>query len=425
MSNQKFETLCVRAGYQPQKGQTLVTPIAASTTYKYDKADDVAALFDLAEVGHMYSRISNPTVDALEQKVAALEGGTGALAVASGQSATTLAILTICQAGEHFVALSNLYGGTYTLFVATLSKLGIEVSFVPPNATKEQLEAAIKPNTKLVFAETIGNPSLDILDIEQIATIAHDNGLPLFVDNTIASPYLCRPFEHGADIIVHSATKYLDGHATSVAGVIVDGGKFDWTSGKFPSLSEPDPSYHGIRYTETFGDTAFITKTRVGLLRDLGTALSPFNAFLVNLGTETLALRMERTSQNALTIAHFLENHHAVSWVVYPGLANSPEKARADKYLPKGASGIISFGVKGGAAAGKAFIDNMALVSLVVHLGDLRSHALHPASTTHRQLTESEQLSAGVKPDGIRLSVGIENVDDIIADLDRALSIYK
>lgn len=421
MSTQKFETLCVRAGYQPEKGQPLVTPIAASTTYKYDKADDVAALFDLEEFGHMYTRISNPTVEVLEQKVAALEGGAAALAVASGQSATTLAILTICNAGEHFIALSNLYGGTYTLFVATLSKLGIAVSFVPPNATREQIEAAIQPNTKLVFAETIGNPSLDVLDTERISTIAHDNGLPLFVDNTIATPYLCRPIEYGADIIVHSATKYLDGHATSVGGIIVDSGKFDWTNGKFPSLSEPDPSYHGTCYTETFGEIAFIIKTRVGYLRDLGTALSPFNAFLINLGTETLALRMARTSQNAQKIAEFLEGHPEVAWVTYPGLVSSPERTRAQKYLPKGASGIISFGVKGGAQQGKSFIDNIELVSLVVHLGDLRTHALHPASTTHRQLTESEQLAAGVKPDGIRLSVGIEDVDDIIADLDRAL----
>lgn len=417
-----LESLCIHAGYQPKNGEPRILPIVQSTTYKYDEADEVGKLFDLEAEGHMYSRISNPTVEALENKMAALEGGASALATSSGQAATLLAILTICQAGEHFISLSNLYGGTHTLFTSTLKKFGISVSFVSPRASAKEIKAAVLPETRAIFGETIGNPGLDVMDISFIAQVAHDNGLPLIVDNTFPTPYLCRPFEFGADIITHSATKYLDGHATSVGGLIVDSGKFPWDNGRFPHLTEEDPSYHGISYTKQFGKLAYITKARVAFLRDMGTTMSPFNAFLTNLGTETLAVRMDRHCHNAQTIAEFLENHPRVAWVSYPGLTSSPNYELAQKYLPQGAGGVISFGVKGGAQAGKAFINSVKLASLVVHLGDLRTHVLHPASMTHRQLTEQQQLAAGVKPDGIRLSVGIEGIDDLIADLDQALN---
>ncbi len=417
------ETLCVQAGYQPQKGEPRILPIVQSTTYKYDEADDVAKLFDLEAEGHMYSRISNPTVAALEEKITALEGGLASLATSSGQSATLLAVLTICNAGEHILALSNLYGGTYTLFTSTLKKMGIEVSFINHNATPEEIRRGIKENTKLIFGETIGNPGVDVLDIELVAKAAHENMIPLVVDNTFATPYLCRPIDFGADIVTHSTTKYLDGHATSVGGIIVDSGRFNWEkSGKFPHLTEPDPSYHGLSYTKKFQEAAYITKARVAFLRDMGNTMSPFNAFLTNLGVETLAVRMERHSDNALKAAKYLADHHKVSWVNYPLLEGSPTYALAKKYLPKGGSGIISFGVKGGAEEGKAFINSLKLASLVVHVGDLRTHVLHPASMTHRQLSEEEQIKAGISPEMIRLSVGIEQVDDIIDDLEQAFS---
>lgn len=416
------ETLCIHAGYAPKNGEPRILPIFQSTTYKYDDADEVGKLFDLEAEGHMYSRISNPTVDALEKKVAAMEGGVGALGTSSGQSANLLAILTICNAGEHLVAMSNLYGGTFTMFTSTLKKMGIEVSFVDYKADEEEILAKIKPNTKLIFGETIGNPGVDVLDIEKLAKLAHDNNIPLVVDNTFATPYLCRPFEYGADIVTHSATKYLDGHATSVGGVIVDSGKFDWeASGKFPHLTDADPSYHGLSYTKQFKEAAFITKARVAFLRDMGNTMSPFNAFLTNLGIETLAVRMQRHSENALAIAKFLEDHPNVSWVNYPLLESSESYDLAKKYLSNGASGIIAFGVKGGVEAGKSFINNVKLASLVVHVGDLRTHVLHPASMTHRQLSQEQQIQAGVKPDMIRFSVGIEKLEDILADLDQAL----
>lgn len=416
------ETLCVQAGYEPKNGEPRILPIVQSTTYKYDDADEVGKLFDLEAEGHMYSRISNPTVAALENKIAALEGGVGALATSSGQSATLIAILTICNVNEHVLAMSNLYGGTFTLFTSTLKKMGIEVTFVDHKASAEKIQSEIRPNTKLIFAETIGNPGVDVLDIEKVSGVAHSNNIPLVVDNTFATPYLCRPFEFGADIVTHSTTKYLDGHATSVGGVIVDSGKFDWEkSGKFPHLTEADPSYHGLSYTKQFGETAYIVKARVAFLRDMGNTMSPFNAFLTNLGAETLALRMERHSENALKVAEFLENHPNVAWINYPLLKSSESYELSKKYLPKGGSGIIAFGVKGGAVNGKKFINSLNLASLVVHVGDIRTHVLHPASMTHRQLSEEDQIKAGIKPDMIRLSVGIENVEDIINDLDNAL----
>ncbi len=416
------DTICIQGGYEPKNGEPRILPIFQSTTYKYDEADEVAKLFDLEAAGHMYSRISNPTVEALEKKIAEMEGGVGAMATSSGQAANLIAILTICNAGEHVLAMSNLYGGTFTLFTSTLKKMGIEVTFVDHRADGREISSKIQANTKLIFGETIGNPGVDVLDIQRIAEIAHENSIPLVIDNTFATPYLCRPFEFGADIVTHSTTKYIDGHATSVGGIIVDSGKFDWkSSGKFPHLTEADPSYHGLSYTEKFGAAAYITKARVAFLRDMGSTMSPFNAFLTNLGVETLALRMERHSSNALAAARFLESHPNVSWVNYPLLESSQSFDLARKYLSGGASGIIAFGVKGGVESGKKFIDSLELASLVVHVGDIRTHVLHPASMTHRQLSQEQQIKAGIKPDMIRLSVGIENIDDILADLDQAL----
>lgn len=416
-----IETQCVQAGYEPNSGDTRIAPIAQSTTYYYEQAGDVAQLFDLEKEGHMYSRISNPSVEVLEKKIAILEGGVGALGVSSGQSASLLAVLTITDAGDHIIAMNNLYGGTFTLLSATLKRLGIESTFLSPDASEEEISRTVRDNTKLIFGETIGNPLVDVLDIERIATIAHQHDLPLIVDNTLATPILCRPIEWGADIVVHSATKYLDGHATSLGGLIVDSGKFDWTkSSRHPQLVEPDPTYHGLSYSETFGSAAFIVRARAAFLRDFGTTLSPFNAFLINLGTETLHLRMERHSSNALKMAQYLEKHPNVEWVAYPGLENSPTKPLADKYL-SGGSGIIAFGVKGGAKEAVEFIDKLKLASMVVHLGDLRTHVLHPSSMTHRQLSQEQQLASGITPNLIRLSVGIENVSDIIADIQQAL----
>ena len=380
-----------------------------------------ADLFDLEKEGHMYSRISNPTTAAFEKKMAELEGGVGAVATSSGQSATLLSILTICRSGQRILSVANLYGGTHTLFTSTLKNMGIEVDFIDIHATQEEIEARITKDTRLVFGETIGNPTLDILDIERFAAAAHQKKIPLIVDSTFATPYLCRPFEFGADIIIHSTTKYLDGHATSVGGVVIDSGNFDWTNGHFPELTEPDTSYHGICYTQKFGKTAYITKTRTAYLRDIGNVMSPFNAFLTNLGTETLALRMERHSENALKVARYLANHEKIAWIKYPLLETDENYELAKKYLPRGASGIVSFGVKGGLQSSKNFIDQLQLASIVVHVGDVRSHVLHPASMTHRQLSDIEQERAGIKPDMIRFSVGIEHVDDIINDIRQAL----
>ncbi|OON92997.1 MAG: O-acetylhomoserine aminocarboxypropyltransferase [Candidatus Epulonipiscioides saccharophilum] len=415
-------TKCIQSGYKPKNGEPRVAPLIQSTTYKYDDADMVAGLFDLKVAGHMYSRISNPTCGYLEEKITDMEGGVGAIALSSGQSASLFAVLNLASDGDHILCMSNLYGGTFNLFNTTLRKLGISFDFVNPNLSIEKMESYIKENTKAVFGETIGNPSLDVLDFEKVSTLAHRNGLPLIIDNTFATPHLCRPFEHGADIIIHSSTKYIDGHATCVGGLLVDSGKFDYTSGRFPEFTTADPSYHGLIYTEAFGNQAFIVKARVTLLRDLGAVMSPFNAYLTNLGAETLAVRMDRHCENALTIAKYLEKHPKIAWVNYPGLETSPSYKFTKKYLPKGASGIITFGVKGGVEAGKTVINSVKLATLVVHVGDLRTHLLHPASMTHRQLSAEDQIKAGVSADLIRLSVGIENVDDIIEDLNNALT---
>ncbi len=422
-SSGKIDTRCVQAGYLPQNGESRITPIIQSTTYQYGSADEVADLFDLKAEGHMYSRISNPTVAVLESKINALEGGVGAVATSSGQAAVTLAVLSLCSSGDNFIALSNLYGGTINLFSHTLKKIGIEVRFVDINAPLSSILSKIDDRTKLVYGETIGNPGVEVLDIEQAATLAHEHDLPLMIDSTFATPVLCRPFEFGADIVMHSATKYLDGHATCVGGLLVDSGNFDWEkSGRFPEFVQPDPSYHGLSYTQSFGNQAFITRARTNYVRDIGFLMSPMNAFLINLGMETLHLRMQRHSQNALYLARFLEEHPAVDWVAYPGLPSSPTYGLTPKYLPDGQGGILSFGLKGGLAAGKKFIDSLKLISLVVHVADVRSHVLHPASMTHRQLSDEQKKAAGIRPEQIRFSVGIEDVQDIKQDLEQALA---
>ncbi len=417
----KLETLAIQAGYSPKSTEPRIVPIVQSTTYKYDSAEHVAKLFDLDLPDHMYTRISNPTTSAFEAKIAAMEGGVGALATSAGQAASTLSILNICRSGQHIVAASTLYGGTYSLFANTLPKMGIEVSFVDPEASLADLKRHFRPETRAIFAETIGNPGLNVLDFDKFAALAREMEVPLIIDNTFGTPYLCRPFELGAHIVIHSTTKYIDGHATSVGGVIVDGGNFDWNTGKYPEMTEPDPSYHGLRYVEKFGNLAYIIKARVQLMRDLGTTPAPMNSFLNNLGLETVALRMERHSANALELAHYLEKHPLVSWVKYPGLSSHPSYPRTQKYLPKGASGVMTFGIKGGKEAGIKFMESTKLIALVVHVGDARSCVLHPASTTHRQLTPEQQVASGVTPDLIRLSVGIEHIDDIIADVEQAL----
>lgn len=420
MESWKVETKCIQDGYRPGNGEPRVVPITQSTTFKYDSTEHVAKLFDLEAPGHFYTRLSNPTVEALENKVASLEGGVGALCTASGQSASMNAILNICESGDHIVSSNSIYGGTFNLFAITLKKMGIEVSFVDPEASEEEIGSAFRPNTKALFGETIANPKLNVLDIEKMADIAHKNGVPLIVDNTFATPYLCNPFEFGADIIIHSTTKYIDGHATSVGGIIVDSGNFDWDNGKFPGLVEPDPSYHGLSYTENFKKAAYIVKARVQYIRDIGNCMSPMNAFLTNLGLETLHLRMERHCSNALKVAEYLESSDEVLSVTYPGLKSSPYKELADKYLPKGTSGVISFRIKGGKERAIEFMDKLKLANIVVHVADIRTAVLHPASSTHRQLTDEQLSEAGIDPDMIRLSVGIENVEDIIADIEQA-----
>jgi len=419
--NWRIETQAIQGGYEPKATEPRIVPIVQSTTYKYDKADHVAALFDLDCADHMYTRISNPTTAAFEGKIALMEGGVGALATSSGQAATALAILNICRSGQHIVTASTLYGGTYSLFANTFPKLGVEVTFVDPEASAEELAKAFRPTTRALFAETIGNPGLNVLDFAKFSAVAKAQGVPLIIDSTFATPYLCRPLEHGANIVVHSATKYIDGHATSVGGVIVDGGNFDWTSGKFPELTEPDVSYHGLRYVEKFGPLAYIIKARVQYMRDLGATPGPMNSFLFNHGLTTLPLRMQRHSDNALAMAQYLEKHPLVSWVNYPGLPSHKSHSLGQKYLPKGCSGVLTFGIKGGAPAGKKFMEACQVIALVVHVGDARSCVLHPATTTHRQLSEEQQISSGVAPDLIRLSVGIEHIDDLIADVEQAL----
>ena len=417
----KIETQCLHAGYQAENGQPQALPIYQSTTYRYASTEHVGQLFDLTVPGHMYTRISNPTVEAVENKIAALEGGVGALCTSSGQAASLLALLNILEAGDHFVSTSTIYGGTVNLFAVTMKKMGIEVTFVNADDDEEKIAQAFRTNTKAVFGETIANPAIAVLDIEKMARIAHQFGVPLIVDNTFATPILCRPFEFGADIVTHSTTKYMDGHAVQVGGVIVDSGNFDWENGKYPGLTQPDESYHGVTYTKDFGKAAYITKARVQLMRDLGTCQSAQGAFLINLGLETLHLRMERHSQNADAVAHFLAGHEKVESVNYPTLPGNPYKALAEKYLPKGCSGVIAFSIKGGREAAVRFIDSLKLASLVVHVADVRTSVLHPASSTHRQLTDQQLIDGGITPGLIRLSVGIENVEDIIEDVRQAL----
>ena len=417
----RIETQAIQEGFTPKDGGPRIVPIFQSTTFKFSSADHVAKLFDLEVGGHFYTRLSNPTAEAFELKIAAMEGGVAAMATSSGQAATSIAIMNICRAGEHVVAASTLYGGTYSLFANTFPKMGIEVTFVDPEADEATIEAAFRPETRALFGETIGNPGLNVLDFDKFSKISRKMQVPLIIDNTFPTPYLCRPFDHGADIVIHSATKYIDGHATSVGGVIIDSGNFDWGNGRYPELTEPDSSYHGLKYFETFGKLAYIVKARVQLMRDLGSCPAPMNAFLFNLGLETLPLRMQRHSENALAMAKYLEKHPAVSWVTYPGLESHKSHARAQKYLPKGASGVLTFGIKGGAEAGKKFMESCEVIALVVHVGDARSCVLHPASTTHRQLSPEQQIASGVSPDLIRLSVGIEHIDDLIEDVNQAL----
>lgn len=418
-----FETLAVHAGQEIDPTTfSRAVPLYQTTSYGFKDAEHAANLFSLKEFGNIYTRIMNPTTDVFEQRVAALEGGAGALGTASGQAAISFSILNIAGAGDEIVSAASLYGGTYNLFASTLPKLGIKVNFVDSD-DPENFRKAITDKTKALFAETVGNPQGNVLDIEAVAAIAHEHGIPLIVDNTFPSPYLLRPIEFGADIVVHSATKFIGGHGTSIGGIIVDSGKFDWAaSGKFPGLTEPDPSYHGVVYTDAVGPIAYIIKARVQLLRDLGAALSPFNAWLLLQGLETLHLRMERHSENALKVAQYLENHEAVEWVSYAGLPSHPSYELARKYLPKGQGAILTFGIKGGSDAGRKVIENVKLFSHLANVGDSKSLIIHPASTTHQQLTEEEQLAAGVKPSLLRLSIGTESIDDIIYDLEQAIA---
>jgi len=417
------ETLALHGGQDPDPTTgARAVPIYQTTSYQFKNTEHAANLFALKEFGNIYTRIMNPTTDVLEKRMALLDGGVGALAVSSGQAATTLAILNIAQAGDDIVSADNLYGGTYNLFHYTLPRLGIKVSFAKSNDLAA-LQKAITLRAKAIYAESIGNPKLDVADLEGLSQLAHRNGIPLILDNTV-SPYLLRPIDFGVDIVVYSTTKFIGGHGTSIGGLIVDSGKFDWTGGKFPLISEPDPSYHGLNFVEALkplGNIAYIIKARVTLLRDIGTAMSPFNAFLFLQGLETLHLRMPRHSENALAVARYLEKHPKVSWVNYPGLDSSPEKQRARKYLRKGAGAILGFGVKGGLEAGRRFIDSLELVSHLANVGDAKTLAIHPATTTHQQLSPQEQLSTGVTPDFVRMSVGIESIDDIIADIEQAL----
>lgn len=421
----KIETQCLHEGYHPKNTEPRVVPIVQSTTYVYDSTDDVAAVFDDPSKSLIYSRFENPTVMAVEEKIAALEGGIGAMCTSSGQAASFISIFNICSAGDSFISTSTIYGGTVNLFAVTMKKMGIECIFVDAEASEEEIQKAFKPNTKAVFTETLANPALAVLDIEKFAKIAHENGVPLIIDNTFPTPILCRPIEHGADIVIHSTTKYMDGHAVQVGGVIVDSGKFDWTSGKFPDFTEPDESYHGLVYTESYGKMAYIMKARMQLMRDFGCYPAANSAFLLNLGLETLPVRMKQYCENALTVAEFLESSDKVESVNYPGLKSNPYYERAQKYLPKGCSGVISFVIKGGRDAAVKFMDSLELASNVVHVADIRTCVLHPASATHRQLTDEQLVAAGIDGGMIRLSVGLENIEDILADVKQALEQVK
>ena len=416
----KFETKCLHAGYTPKNTEPRVVPIVQSTTYVYDSTDEVASVFDEPTKSLIYSRFANPTVMAVEEKIAAMEGGVGAMCTTSGQAATLLSILNICRAGDSIISTGEIYGGTVNLFAYTFKKLGIECIFVDRNSTDEEIMKAFKPNTKAVFGETIANPALSVLDIERFARIAHQNKVPLIVDNTFATPALCRPIEFGADIVIHSTSKYMDGHAVQVGGVIVDSGNFDWTSGKFPELVEPDESYHGISYVETYGKAAYIIKARMQLMRDFGVYPAAHSAFLLNLGLETLAVRMKQYCENAIVVAKFLENHEKIESIKYPGLESDVDYDLYQKYL-KGASGVISFVIKGGREKAVMFMDALKLASNEVHVADIRTCVLHPASETHRQLTEEQLKAAGIDGGMVRFSVGLENIDDIMEDLKQAL----
>ena len=420
-NNFKDETALVQSLEEFTEGEPRVYPMVQSTTYNYKDPDFVAELFDLTKEGHMYSRISNPTVAAFENKIAQLEGGVGAVAVSSGQAATTMAVLTICNAGDHLVAANTLYGGSFSLLDSSMKKIGIETTFVDPEASEFEIKAAFKDNTKALFAETIGNPGINVLDFEKFSNIAKEMGVPFIVDNTIATPYLCKPIQHGADIVIHSTTKYIDGQGSSVGGIVVDSGNFNWDNGKFPNMVEPDPSYHGLSYVETFKNAAYIVKARTHISRDFGFTMSAFNAYIYLRGLETLHVRMDRHCENALKVAEFLQNNDNIDWVSYPKLQDSPYLELSKRYLEKGASGMILFGIKGGAEGGRQFSKSLQWINTAVHLGDVRTCLLHPGSTTHRQLSEEQQIAAGVKPEAIRLNVGIENIDDIIADLKQAL----
>ena len=423
MSDRKFaiETLCLHAGQIPDAATgSRAVPIYQTSSYVFDSADHAASLFNLQTFGNVYTRISNPTTAVFEERIAALEGGRAAVALASGQATETTAVLALCKQGDEIVSASTLYGGTYALFEGNLRALGINTTFVNPE-NPENFRKAITKKTKFLYAETIGNPQINVLDIEPIAQIAHEAGIPLMIDNTFASPYLCRPFDFGADIVVHSATKYIGGHGTTMGGVIVESGKFPWDNGNFPDMVEPSRGYHGVRFYETFGDFGYTMKARMEVLRTLGAAISPFNSFMLLQGLETLHVRMDRHCENALAVAEFLEKHPRVSWVNYPGLKSSKYYALAKKYLPKGASAVMTFGIKGGAKAGEKFIEAAQFMSHLANVGDAKTLVIHPASTTHRQLSEEEQVKAGVTPDMIRLSIGIENVDDILWDIGQAL----
>lgn len=422
MKKKGFETKCVHGTYKAESGQPQVLPIVQNTTYRYYNAHDVAELFDLDSPNHMYTRLGSPTVDKLEQKMALLEGGTAGMATSSGQAATLITILNICNAGDHVICSTNIYGGTHNLLKVSLRNLGIEVDLIDQDISKDDIVSYAKPNTKAIFGETLGNPALSVLDIEKFAAAAKEIGVPLIVDNTLATPALCRPIEYGANIVIQSTTKYADGHGSCVGGCVVEGGNFDWASSdKFPGLTEPDESYHGTVFYEKFGDAAFCTRLKAVLVRDFGCTMAPMNAYLTHQGLQTLHLRMERHSQNALALAKHLKDHPMVDWIVYPGLEGDKYHELAKKYMPRGASGVLSFGVKGGREAGEKFLENLDLTSVVVHVGDIRTSALHPASTTHRQLSEEDQLAAGIKPSLIRVSVGLESIEDIIADFDQAL----
>ncbi len=419
----KQGTICVQGAYRPKNGEPRVLPIVQSTTYKYDSSVEMGDLFDLKKSGYFYSRLQNPTNDTVAAKITMLEGGVAGMLTSSGQAANFYAVFNIAQAGDHIVSSSAIYGGTYNLFNVTMRKLGIDFTFVSPDATEEEIQAAFKPNTKAVFGETISNPSLDILDIERFAKVAHKNGVPLIVDNTFATPINCRVFDWGVDIVTHSTTKYMEGHASTIGGVIVDSGNFDWTQNdKFPGLTTPDESYHGITYSDTFGKGAYITKATVQLMRDLGSMPSPHDAFLLNVGLESLHLRVARHCENAKKVAEYLKNHDKITWVNCAMLEDDKQYAKAQKYMPNGTCGVVSFGIKGGRATATKFMDSLKLAAIVTHVADARSCCLHPASTTHRQLTDEQLKECGVTPDLIRFSCGIEDCEDIIADIEQALA---